>query len=61
MWEEEDVHRMAKPYNEVIARRHGKPLGRITNEERAHGEAIKKEEEEATMKAYVATTSVQSV
>lgn len=58
-WEEAKVHYGAKKYNEVISKRQGKPIGRITDEERAHEEAKKKEEEETIVKLYAICTSMQ--
>jgi hypothetical protein len=47
-WEEEEVHCGAQTYDEVIAKRQGKSLGRIVDEEKSHEEDWKRDEEEAT-------------
>jgi hypothetical protein len=56
VWEEEEIHCDARNYDEVIFKRRGKPIGRISDEEREREESRKKKEEEATEKGSIGTT-----
>jgi len=60
IWQEEEVHRGARSYDEVAFKRRGKPLGRIADEDKAREEAKKKAKEDAIGRTSPISASAHS-